>query len=128
MVIADRTGSGLFRFVAAAGLLIVLVAGACSESHVCPAIAVDGLIVTVDDAATGAPVCDATVTATDGTFSETLAPFTVGACTYQGVRERAGTYSITAVEGSQTATVNGISVASDGCNVVPRQVTMTIGP
>jgi hypothetical protein len=124
----DRTGSGSFRFAAAAGLLVALVASACNETHVCPAVAVVGLIVTVDDAATGAPVCDATVTATDGAYSETLSAFTAGACTYQGARERAGTYSITAVQGSRTATVDGVTVVSDGCNVVTRQVTITLGP
>src|SRR5438105_2804249 len=60
-----------------------------------------GLSVSVLSTVTDAPLCSATVIATDGNYSETLAlpPFPADAgaeCVYRGAGERAGTYSIDA--------------------------------
>src|SRR5512147_3093745 len=59
----------------------------------CAAYAAAGLGVTVQNAATGQPICDAVVTATDGSHSEQL--FETG-CTFSGAYERPGTYMILA--------------------------------
>lgn len=77
-------------------LAVALAAGApgCvaeAPSLACTAVARAGLSVTVRNAATGGSICDATVVATDGGYSETLFP---SACTSLGAFERPGTYVV----------------------------------
>jgi carboxypeptidase family protein len=56
-----------------------------------------GLDVGVANAATGAPICDATVTAIDGSYSEELQPTTDGrGCRFWGASSRPGIYSVRA--------------------------------
>jgi hypothetical protein len=77
-------------------LLVALLAtlGGCDDSLVvCPAIAVAGLDVQVLNNTTSQPICDATVTAVEGTISERLVE---NACRYQGAFERPGTYTVRA--------------------------------
>jgi hypothetical protein len=77
-------------------LLVALLStvGACDDSLVvCPAIAVAGLDVQVLDNATSQPLCDAIVTASEGTVSERLM---ANACRYQGAFERPGIYTVRA--------------------------------
>lgn len=52
--------------------LFLSACGQTLEPHVCTAIAVDALTVTVVDAESGQRICDAKVTAIDGSFSEDL--------------------------------------------------------
>ena len=59
----------------------------------CAEYAAAGLGVSVSDAATGQPICDAMVTAFEGAYSEQL--FGV-ACSFSGAYERPGTYVIRA--------------------------------
>ena len=71
--------------------------------------------------------CAAQVVATDGDYSETLGPNTrqawPGGCTFDGVPERAGTYSITAtLDGYASQTQTGVVVSEDVCHVQPRWV------
>jgi len=71
-------------------------------------------------------VCDATVTATDGSYSETLR---LGSdCTYTGAVARPGTYVVTATAGAATAMVTGVRVGSDRCHVRAEHVTITLTP
>ncbi len=66
-----------------------------TEPRVCTAIAVDALVVTVVDSASGQRLCDATVTVIDGAFTQELRPFpAVTECTYSGPTERAGQYEV----------------------------------
>ena len=59
----------------------------------CAAYATAGLGVAVTHSETGQPICDATVTATDGTYAEKL----IGvSCTFTGAYERPGTYVVQA--------------------------------
>jgi hypothetical protein len=51
----------------------------------CTAFAAAGLSVTVTNAATGQPMCDASVTASEGAYSERLFD---GACSFAGAVER----------------------------------------
>ena len=64
----------------------------CVTEHSCTTQAVSGLVITVDQAPGGLLVCDATVTARDGTFSEPLRAIgNEPDCTYHGAVERKGT-------------------------------------
>ena len=99
-----------------------------TEPRVCTAIAVDALVVTVVDASSGQRICDAKVTAIDGSFSEDLRPFGSGQdCTYSGPTERAGLYEIrTTRTGYETLTTNAIRVTRDECHVIPVMVTIQL--
>jgi hypothetical protein len=101
----------------------------------CAAIALAGLNVTVVDGATGAPICDATVTAQDGTDVETLNAFAstpAAQCSYGGAYERPGTYTLTATAGSRSKVVTDVSVIGNGddscSHVATRKVTITLDP
>lgn len=59
----------------------------------CTAFAAAGLSVAVTNAATGEPLCDVSVTATEGDYSERLYQ---GACLFAGAVERPGTYAVRA--------------------------------
>jgi hypothetical protein len=81
----------------------------------------------------GTDVCDATVTATDGSFSTDLrraGAYLVpgGPCYYVGPPERKGNYNVTARVGSRTKTISDVRVTSKNrCHVNNRQVTVSIG-
>src|SRR4051812_47378244 len=80
-----------------------------------------GLTVTLKDAATGQPICDAVVTAADGAYSEELQKldFNPSDCSYVGAAERAGNYTLTAVKtGYMNATQSGVVVTADACHVM----------
>jgi len=98
-----------------------------TEPRVCTAIAVDALVVTVVDAATGQRICDATVRAVDGGFSAELRPFPGQECTYSGPTERAGTYEVRVSKaGYEPASQAGIRVTADECHVIPVRVTIQL--
>jgi hypothetical protein len=99
-----------------------------TEPRVCTAIAVDALVVTVVDAATGQRICDATVVAIDGSFSAELRPFPAAQdCTYSGPTERAGTYEVRASKaGYEPAAQSGVRVTADECHVIPVRVTLQL--
>jgi hypothetical protein len=112
-------------------LAIACVGLACTrptEPPVCTAIAVDALVVTVVDAATGQRICDAKVVAVDGAFSEDLRPLGSGQdCTSSGPTERAGVYEIRATRaGYESAVQSGVRVAADVCHVIPVKVTLQL--
>src|SRR5262249_26032240 len=96
------------RITWGAATLLALASGAC-EDHVGDLSARAGLTVTVERA--GANVCNATVTARDGTFSEVLTAFgPASSCTYSGVFERPGNYTLDVIAGTRTKTVTGLAV------------------
>jgi hypothetical protein len=93
----------------------------------CDAAAAWGLSVTVMDAATGGRVCDATVTATDGSYSETLTGFgDSSTCEYFGAIERVGTYDVQVASGGRTASAANVVVTSGTCHVSRKAVTVTL--
>ena len=112
--------------------VVALVAAGCGDEPnpvICTAIAVAALNVTVVDAATNQPICDAEVTATDGGFRETLPVFPgSGAdCRYSGPFERPGTYEITVRRaGYPMAVQAGVRVLSDECHVIGVPVTVRL--
>jgi hypothetical protein len=94
----------------------------------CSSVARFALVVHVEDA-TGTPVCDASVTVTDGDFSATLtAEGTASNCTYSGPAEREGTYTVEASRGGATGQTDGVSVKRSGdCDVLnTEQVTVKL--
>jgi hypothetical protein len=113
-------------------VLAAVGATACGDEPnpvVCTAIAVAALNVSVVDAATNQPLCDAEVVVTDGGFRETLPVFPgSGAdCRYSGPFERAGTYDVTVRRaGYPTAVQSNIRVTSDECHVIGVPVTIRL--
>ena len=99
-----------------------------TEPHVCTAIAVDALVVTVVDGASGQRLCDATVTVIDGAFSQALRPFpAVTECTYSGPTERAGLYEVRVTRsGYVPATMTNVRVTADECHVIPVKLTVSL--
>ena len=65
----------------------------CGEPVACLAYAAAGLTVQVTNAATGQPICDATVVASEGSYSERLFE---NSCQFTGAYERAGIYVVAA--------------------------------
>ena len=108
----------LVRCVASVVLLVA--AGApigCSETDradvSCPPYIAAGLNVSVANDQSNDPICDALVTARDGSYSETLMP--AGTCRYVGAIERAGTYSVLAERtGFAAALTPDLKVVSSG--------------
>lgn len=99
-----------------------------TEPQGCALYAAFSLSVTVKDP-TGALVCDATVTATDGAFSEQLMALPGASCTYAGPAERAGTYEVTVSKaGYSTAILRNLVVGRDECHVIPVASTVTLTP
>ena len=109
------------RYRLALALLGSPLVAACSK-EACTLEARAGLTVTVYDAR-AALVCDAVVTARDGTLSERLM---LNGCTYSGVYERAGTYSVEVVAGSTSKTVPDLVVSSGECHVNGLAVTVVL--
>ncbi len=93
----------------------------------CTAEAKFSLSVTVLDAS-GRRVCDAAVTARDGDFSARLSASddTPTACTYLGVPERKGNYSVEAQSGSKRARLSDVKVSGDACHVRTRDVSLRL--
>jgi len=100
--------------------LSILVAGcplAGSSDLVCTEVFVYGLTVTLTDD-NGVPITGATLTLTDGNYSETLQELENGV--YVGAGERAGTYTLAiAADGYMPVTVEHIVVNADECHVIP---------
>ena len=99
-----------------------------AEPVICTAIAVQAITLTVLDGASSQRICDATVTAVDGSFSEVLRPFPGATdCTYSGPTERAGTYEVRVVKaGYAPATQSSVRVTADECHVIPVRLTITL--
>jgi len=104
----------------------------CGEDRspvACAAYAAAGLGVSVFDAATGSPICDATVTATDGAYSEQLFGL---ACSFSGAYERPGSYVIRATrQGFRPSEVEAVRVVTGGgecLHVEQTRVTVHLRP
>jgi hypothetical protein len=75
----------------------------------CPTVASAGLDVGVTSEQTGQPLCDATVTAAEGSYSETLVS---NGCRYFGAWERPGSYAVrAAAPGFAAKTIADVRVA-----------------
>lgn len=98
------------------------------DPRVCTAIAIDAMTVTVTDAATGQRICDATVTATDGSFSAELRAFPAGPeCSYSGPTERPGRYEVRVTRSGYEAVVRrDVIVTADECHVIPVRLSFDL--
>jgi hypothetical protein len=107
----------------------VVGAAGCSEGRgACTPNVVIGLNVVVGNSVDGAYICDAVVTAHDGSYSEQL---TSSGCWYRGASEVAGTFTLVAEHaGFEPTTMSGVRVVStsDGCHVRPVNVTIRMVP
>lgn len=94
--------------------------GSClgDQTTVCTPVILDGLSVTLTDAETGAPISGATLTLTEGEFSEVMRELNAGQ--YVGASERAGTYRLTIeADGFSPRTEENIVVTANVCHVNP---------
>ena len=101
--------------------------GVTDPGVICTAIAVSSLNVTVRDAATGQPVCDATVIASQGNDNYELRR--TGDCRYAGPEERPGVFEVRATRAAyQAASLGNVRVNRDECHVIPVAVTVELRP
>jgi hypothetical protein len=108
-------------------LVVGLFQGCKAETVACTPSMETGLLVDVLDAGTGQPICDAVVTAIDGSYSERLD--THGGCQYLGAFERAGHYDVLAErEGFQSQRASNVEVrmGTSGCHVVRTDLTIQL--
>jgi hypothetical protein len=101
-------------------LPITTLLSSCSKS--CDEYAGASLTVYVTDSM-GTAVCDAEVTATDG--SEVFA-LEANGCSYAGPWERAGTYVVKVSHDGQTAESESIRVTSGECHVKGKRVDLNL--
>jgi hypothetical protein len=101
----------------------------CGETYTCHGMAIAGLSVQVLNEITHRPICDAEVTATDGSHTERLSGAYGPECTYAGASERPGTYTITVTHDRfSPASVEGVRVRADECHVQTQSVTLNLSP
>lgn len=103
-----------------------VVLSSCRALSECTTQANQSVIVTVFDG--GVRVCDATVTASDKSYSSSLRANTADPanCSYGGIIERAGTYTFVAERLGRTTTAGPVTVAKDSCHVITEQLTITL--
>lgn len=97
-------------------------------SNICTTVFVPGLTVSVTDEQFN-PVSGATLTLTEGSYSETMTELQTGQ--FSGAGERAGTYTLTVeANGFDTMILTDILITEDECHVIPviRLVTLTPTP
>ena len=126
-----QPSSTVVAIVTAVGLAGCEAVKVPTDPVACTAIAVSSLNVTVRDAATGARVCDATVTAIQGAeqFELMRFPQPPDACAYSGPWERPGVFELRVDRaGYESAAVSGIRVSADECHVIPVAVTVDLRP
>ena len=101
----------------------------CSGEKSCTTQANWSFRVYVEDAVTGASICDATVNASQGSEDTQLTCLGGTGCPCVGVTEQLGTFQITAAKsGYQIGAVTIIVDQSDGCHVVTKDVTVKLNP
>jgi len=101
------------------GLVVVLVA---SRGTSCDDSATASLTVYVTDAS-GSRVCDAEVTATDGSEVFTLEPFD---CSYGGPWERSGIFVVHVSHDGRTAASDAVEIRSGECHVKGKRVDLIV--
>ena len=96
----------------------------CTSTQ-CAGNEVAGLSVEVTDMTNNAPIVTATVTATDGSYTETLMTLDNG--DYVGAFDRAGTYMLAiSAPGYIAADAGPTTVPADGCHVTTQTVTVPL--
>jgi hypothetical protein len=115
-------------FLAAA---VASVAAGCGTD--CDLSNVPGVVVRVVNSATGAPICDATVTVTDGDWHESVPPTVMNFvdagvdCLFFAADERAGNYTVDVKAGAKEALYYDVLVTrANACHVTGRQLTVAL--
>jgi hypothetical protein len=107
--------------------LVVAPAGVAVPGCGCSDEARWGLSITVTDASSGGRICDASIVATDGSYSETLTEVGgSGSCVYVGASERSGTYDLAVSRGSRTASATNVVVPNGTCHVTTQMVNIAL--
>jgi hypothetical protein len=109
--------------------LLISISSACSSnsggSTACTDVLVYGIVATVKDAKTGQLICNATVTANDGTTTSTLQPSgSGGSCTYVGAPEQPGQYTLSAAAPGYAQATAAATAAAGQCHVTTAAVTI----
>jgi hypothetical protein len=119
-----------FHTLVGVGSIVLGLVGCESPADpvICTAIGVFAMGVTVVDGASNQRICDATVTAVEGSFSQELRRFATGTdCTYSGPLERAGLYEVRVAKAGYTpVTTSNVRVTADECHVIPVSLTVTL--
>ncbi len=107
-------------------LLVALVFAANGCAQACDLVLKPGIVLTIVDGATGNPIEEATVIATDGAYSETVnlpsSPPAPGHAVLAS--ERAGTYRVEVqAPGYLPWVMSGVRVSRDDCHVETVQLT-----
>jgi hypothetical protein len=93
----------------------------------CTALYAYGVSATVTNAADGSPIDNATLTLSEGGYSEVMQFIVTG--DYVGAGERAGTYTLTATApGLESRTISDIVVTADECHVRGVHVAVVLQP
>jgi len=123
--------------VAPTSWLVLIIAlatsGACDSATAedpCQGVNVAGLTVVVLVERAETRICDADVKAQEGLYWEALVPSgDTASCAYQGAFQRPGTYRVEASrEGYVTAVEQNITIGSNACGAVPRQLELPLTP
>lgn len=101
-----------------------------ADDFACTTSIESGLIVTIVDQSTNAPIaCDATVTATEEDYAETASGECDGSNAVTMLDERPGFYSITVEKaGYETFQVSDYGIGKDLCHVLPRELEVELIP
>ncbi|MBI5496786.1 MAG: carboxypeptidase regulatory-like domain-containing protein [Deltaproteobacteria bacterium] len=101
----------------------------CPEPELCTTEAVAGIVVTVQDALSHAPVCNATVVLTTREGYEDRPTAMGEPCTYAGAYEQPGRFTVeVTATGYATARRENVVVTQDNCHVVPQPLTVDLVP
>lgn len=117
----------MWRLGRLASSLVVLGACAgCGGDDCLERAAVYGVRAVVVDRA-GTPVCDATLTATSETYSETLQAYPN--CAYGGLNQQPGSFTLTASKPGVGSAETGVTVSMGECQKVRTEhVELTLQP
>ncbi len=89
----------------------------------------DAFVLTVTDAQTGAPICDAVVDVTDGAFMRSPKSTPVSpVCVYQGPSERAGHYTIHVAHPGYVSQDTDVTISQNQCHVNDQKVKIALVP
>jgi hypothetical protein len=112
-----------------AGLLAAAGSGCAfydGEPEPCSSEARPGLLVSVVDFETGAPL-PATIEVSDGAYREEAGPAGVSGDEYAAAYERAGVYDIAvSSEGYFPETITGVEVSAGGCHVLTEEIVVRL--
>lgn len=94
----------------------------------CDSSAAAGISVTVLSSETDAELCEATVTASEGSYEETLQLWFGPGCAYVGLWERDGTFTISVSHDGYEDAVDHVLIPAGECHVEQQFVVLRLEP